>query len=334
MIYNYNDITNVHLEISSFCNAECPLCPRNFYGYPQNNGYQEHAMTLKEAQKIFTPNFLTQLKEIHINGNFGDIVMCPEAVDILTWFKRKNPDIKLAISTNGGARNKDFWISLAHLNCQISFCIDGLEDTHSIYRRNTVYESVIKNAETFIAAGGQAIWKFIVFEHNKHQIAQARLISEQMKFAKFETTDHGRNQGPVFNNKKQRVFYLGLTGSTDNRDFDSVYQDHYDNTKTLHDLPAPKAGPIRCQVQKQKSLYINSIGEVYPCCWLGFNPKTFGGTNYFKITNEQLLPLISENNALEYSIEHALTWFDRVADSWEKPTYQQGLLYTCNHTCA
>ena len=50
----YNDIKDVHLEISSLCNASCPWCPRTFWGYPYNGGYPEVNLTLDHAKKILT----------------------------------------------------------------------------------------------------------------------------------------------------------------------------------------------------------------------------------------------------------------------------------------
>lgn len=331
MIYNYKDIRGVHLEISSLCNAECPLCPRNFFSYPLNNGYKEHAMTIDEAKKIFPSEFVGRLDNLHINGNFGDLVMCPDAVDIVKWFRQNNPKMKISASTNGGARNVEFWQELAKLDCRIVFCLDGLKDTHSIYRRNTVFETVIKNAKTFISAGGRADWKFIVFDHNKHQINEARILSQQLGFVHFELVDHGRNQGPIFDHKKELVGYLGTQDHKKN--FDQVYSDYFVKT-TLDDLPAPKRNPIICKVKQDKSVYVNSLGEVYPCCWLGFNPKTFGKVSHFEITNSQIKSIISDNDALEHPLEHTIKWFDRVSESWNKKTYQEGLLFSCNHYCA
>jgi MoaA/NifB/PqqE/SkfB family radical SAM enzyme len=333
MIYDFKEIQHVHLEISSMCNAECPLCPRNFYGYPINNGYKEHAMTLQEAEKIFQPNFLLHLKSITINGNFGDIVMCPDAVKIISYFRQHNPSLTITISTNGGARNQQFWTDLAKLNCYVHFCLDGLEDTHSIYRRNTRYNIVIDNAKTFISAGGVASWKFIVFDHNHHQIEAARELSKQLKFAAFILVDNGRDQGPVFNAEKKLDFYLGKLPEHEVT-FEKHYAMYYNLLNSLDKLSPPKPNPVKCKVKEDKSIYVNSLGEVYPCCWLGFNPKTFGGTQHFKITNSQLRPLISDNDALNISLEHTIKWFDRVEDSWSKSTYQDGLLYTCNHVCA
>ena len=40
----FNDIRDGHLEISTICNAACPFCPRNFWGYPYNGGL--HCLTV------------------------------------------------------------------------------------------------------------------------------------------------------------------------------------------------------------------------------------------------------------------------------------------------
>ena len=85
MIYSVDQIQHLHLEISSLCNAACPLCPRNFWGYEYNAGYKEHNMTLAEAQKRFSIEFVKQLRHLVINGNFGDAVMNPDPVPIVNY---------------------------------------------------------------------------------------------------------------------------------------------------------------------------------------------------------------------------------------------------------
>jgi len=57
----FSEIKRVHLEISSLCNARCPLCPRNFRGYPYNDGYIERNLTLNDVKKIFPPNLYLNL---------------------------------------------------------------------------------------------------------------------------------------------------------------------------------------------------------------------------------------------------------------------------------
>jgi MoaA/NifB/PqqE/SkfB family radical SAM enzyme len=330
MIYNYKDICMLHLEVSSLCNAECPLCPRSFNGYPLNTDYIEHNMTLESCQKIFVPQFVQQLNKILLNGNFGDMVMNPETVDIIRYFRTVHPNVKIHISTNGGARSSKFWQDLAELDCEIAFCLDGLEDTHSLYRRNTLYSTVLRNAQTFIAAGGQAHWKMIRFDHNQHQIESARQLSQQLGFTYFNLVDDGRDTGPVFDREKKVTHILG--DYRDSLDFDTLLERQTRSVK-LNNFGAP-AKQIVCKVQKDKSIYVNSLGEVYPCCWLGFNPKTYGKDyQYLRHAGQQLQNLINDNDAEQVGLESAMTWFDQVSQSWDKFDYEQGQLLICNNTC-
>ena len=64
MLYAVEDIRQVHLEISSECNATCPQCPRNLCGYPHNDGYEEHSMTVAEAH----PALISFILSAQANG--------------------------------------------------------------------------------------------------------------------------------------------------------------------------------------------------------------------------------------------------------------------------
>lgn len=329
-IYQYQDIRQVHLELSSLCNAECPFCPRNLFGYPYNDGYTEKNLTLKEVKHIFQPEFLQQLKEILINGNFGDFVMNPESLDIIEYFQLHNPALLVTISTNGGARNADFWRKLADYNTQIHFCIEGLEDTHHLYRKNTLFSTVINNAKTYINAGGRAFWKMLIFDHNRHQIDQCRQLSNELGFKNFDSQNTGRNSGPVFN--KDGNFLYSIGNNTFGNDIQPLLDLKKHHVNELRNVVA-EVKPISCRVSKDKSIYISSTGEVYPCCFLGFQPTTFGHGNWVETANKQVAKLVKENSALEYSIEHCMQWFNSVADSWNISDFEQGRLLHCNDIC-
>lgn len=330
MIYSYDQIRHVHLEISSECNAACPQCPRNFHGFPMNHGYPERSMTLAEAQKIFDQDFIGQLHALLINGNFGDIVMCQEGADIVEYFRSHNSGLKIEISTNGGARGEDFWQRLALTGSHVFFCIDGLEDTHAIYRQNTSYRTILKNARTFIQAGGTAIWKFIVFDHNEHQIEQARLTALEMGFSNFVPVYGRRTHGPVFDRNKKMIFHLG-GDRPQTSDLDLMLSQAR-VVKGGEYLPK-KSAPIDCKVQKESSIYITSNGEVYPCCWLGHSPMTFNQIEPWITVNPQIAKLITRNNALQHDLKQCIGWFDQVANSWHRPDYTSGLLYQCVNVC-
>jgi len=325
----YHDIKHIHLEISSLCNARCPLCPRNFHGYPYNDGYIERNLTLQDVKHIFQPTFIKQLTGIMINGNFGDCVMNTETPDIIEYFKTHSPNIKIDVSTNGGARPKQFWQRLAELDVHVLFALDGLADTHSIYRQDTVYETVLKNAKTFIEAGGQATWKMIPFDHNQHQIEACQELSKQLGFSDFILTDQGRDTGVAVDKKGKVVNVLGKPKKIN---FEQLLQSKKTDEVVLEDLN-PVVKNITCEVKKSKSIYVTSTGEVYPCCYTGFYPRTYGHGQYYEVVNQQLRDIIKPNNALETSLQESITWFDSVEESWNKSNFKQGRLLICNDVC-
>lgn len=326
-MYNIDDIRHIHLEISSLCNARCPLCPRNFHGYPYNDGYEERNLTLADTKKIFSPKFLQHINEVNINGNFGDIVMNPQAVDIVRYFRQH--DIEIVISTNGGARKKDFWQDLAVLECKVLFCLDGLSDTHSIYRQDTVYETVLKNAQTFINAGGNAVWKMIPFDHNQHQIEDCQALSKELGFSDFVLTDQGRDTGVAVDKKGNVVNVIGKPKVIN---FDQLLESKKTDEILLEDLN-PVVKSITCEVKKNKSIYVTSIGEVYPCCYTGFYPRTYGHGQYYQVVNKQLNNIIKPNNALERPLEECIGWFNDIEKSWNIDKFEDGRLVVCNDVC-
>lgn len=327
-----DSVRDVHLEISSLCNASCPWCPRTFWGYPFNNGYPELNLTLDNVKTIFSTDFLKQLTSININGNFGDIVMNPDGADIVEYFRHYNTDLIINISTNGGARNADFWTKLAKANAHVLFALDGLENTHHLYRQNTLFGTVIKNAKTFIQAGGKATWKMIKFKHNLHQVDECRLLSKTIGFANFNLIDQGRDIAPVFDRNGNLTHTLGDYAGE--REFKILFHKKVNDIVLLEDIVDNRIpAPIDCEVKKQRSIYIAANGDVSPCCYTGFYPQTYGAGQYHQAANAQLQSLIEKNNALTYTLAECIEWFSEVEKSWSIPTFEAGRLVICNDVC-
>ena len=327
----YTDIRDVHLELSTLCNARCPLCPRNFHGYPYNNGYPELNMTLESAKKIFTHDFLLQLTTMRINGNYGDMIMNPETPDIVDYFTQTNPKLKITISTNGSAQKSTFWTRLANPQVTVLFALDGLEDTHNLYRQNTSWTNIIKNATTFIQAGGIAVWKMIKFDHNLHQVEACKQLATQLGFTKFEQIDHGRDTGPVFDENGQLTHILG--NYTGIKKFPLLFLKVRTDRVLIEDLGHTPKSCVNCETQTRKSIYIAANGDVSPCCYTGFYPKTYGKGGFFEAVNRQLTPLIHTNNALGHSIEECIQWFSNISNKWDIKTFEDGRLLACDWNC-
>ncbi len=328
-MFKYNEISSVHLEISTRCNAACPECPRNFRGVDVIDSYPICDMSLDQAKKIFPPLFLKQLNHILINGNYGDFITARDGLEIVEYFKSQNPSLQVEISTNASGR-PNIWSRLGELNTKVYFRLDGLEDTHHLYRQYTDFNLILDNACKFIEAGGHAVWAFIPFSHNQHQIDQAMQLSSQLGFKEFQIVDAGRNIGPVFSRDKKYSHSLGnYTGS---KSFDELLEFHryYVNNPAITILETEHVSKkINCHAKKQKQIYVTANGEVYPCCWLGFYPMQQTGNP----SNLQLRPIIKNNNALENGIENAIEWFSKIEETWTIESIAQGKIYTCNETC-
>ena len=337
---DYKSIRSVHLEISTRCNAACPLCPRNTAGYDEDLAYPVHSMTLEEAKRIFVPKFLRQLDKILINGNFGDFVTAQDNVKILQYFYICNPDLRVSISTNASTKSK-IWTELAKFpNLEVGFDIDGLEDTHKLYRKNTDWNTVLTNAKTFIGAGGHAVWRMIRFDHNQHQIDACRQLSKELAFKRFDLLEDGRTDGPVYDRHGNYSYKIG-------NDPNFVDVEYPKDAKTWREWTLISERPenriefykkadikqsVSCYAKQNKEIYITATGEVYPCCWLGFYPK-LEFQHPWQRDNMFLKDMALNNNALDVSIEQAIAWFNSVEESWNKKAYHEGRLFKCDEQC-
>jgi sulfatase maturation enzyme AslB (radical SAM superfamily) len=335
-----DDIRSLHIELTTKCNARCPMCVRNVKGYPYNAGYPETEISLADYKKILPVTFLSQIKNVNFNGGYGDFGIAQDAKEILRYTSMHVNDI--IISTNASMRDEKWWSSLAETNVKIQFAIDGLEDTHSIYRIQTNYDKIIRNAMAFIDAGGHAIWKMIKFKHNEHQIDEAHQLSKVLGFKDFELIDHGRDQSAVFNRNGDFAYWIGETNH-DNTPI-SIFEESFNaknNIKRNVETPviateiksfieakvyADSTATINCVVHKQHNqIYIAADCSIYPCCFTGNYPHTMQHPG-----NKQLKQIVKENNALIYSISHCIEWFDELYKSWDSPIKQDICILSCS----
>ena len=69
---------------------------------------------------------------------------------------------------------------------RIEFAIDGLEDTNHIYRVNSKWNSIVNGIKTLRENWqGEMMWRYVIFEHNYHQVLKAEKFAEELGFDKF-----------------------------------------------------------------------------------------------------------------------------------------------------
>ena len=325
-----SEIRRVHVELTTRCNARCPMCMRNYRGMDYNSGYPDTELTLTQFQHIIDP-VIHQLTHANFNGNLGDFASAQDALEIVEYLVAHN--IIININTNGSLRNNDWWRRLARPGVTIGFALDGLADTHALYRQDTDWNRIIAHAQAFITAGGRAVWRFVPFDHNKHQENQCQQLAKDMGFVKFENIYDGRDSGPVFSRTGEYSHSIGTdSGPADHvPQIKDLVQSHItwfdQRTVQSHkDVPDLK---LRCQHKIKQEIYITADGSVYPCCYLGFYPDTMHHPG-----NSQTKQLVRENNALEYELAHCLDWFDSVEQTWARDSIADGRLYQCVNSCS
>ncbi|WP_293128738.1 tetratricopeptide repeat protein [Microcoleus sp. bin38.metabat.b11b12b14.051] len=183
MYLKYEDIRRVSVEITSRCNAACPQCPRT--GNPILPAAE---LKIADIERIFPKEFCSQLDLVYMCGNYGDAMTSNTTIPAIEYWHRMGVP-QICLYTNGSGRNPDWWRTLAQTmtgeHDSVTFSIDGLADTNSIYRQNTNWDRIMESVNAFIQAGGKAVWHYLIFEHNQHQVEAARDLAKQLGFIDF-----------------------------------------------------------------------------------------------------------------------------------------------------
>lgn len=341
MLYTYPDIKVVHLEMTTRCNAACPMCPRNMQGSGVNPNMPVAELSLSDIKTIFQPDFVGRLKRMYMCGNYGDALVAKDTLETFQYFREHNAKMNLLLVTNGSGRTPDWWKALAKTVDQVTFSIDGLEDTNHLYRRQTDWKKIMAATTAFIEAGGKANWEFLVFKHNEHQVEEARALSQKMGFQKFthKATDRFWSAGRVVESAEVldaagKVEYLLEAPSPENRNkavaaIDQATQGQKDYQSYLEQTE------IDCKVMKDQQIYVNAEGVTLPCCWTGKlyeRHQPPGKSRLWQLINK--LPLGKESlNAKTQGLRSIIDgpFFQTIVpESWQKGPQR---FTVCARTC-
>jgi len=189
--WNINELRQIHVELTNGCNAACPLCVRFYNNSPNIRPDLEIGqITLTKFKNYFPPKILQNCHLMMFCGVHGDPGVARDLLEICQYISDSSSNINLTINTNGGMRKPEWWAELGkifnnHPRWQLTFSIDGLEDTNHLYRRNVKWNSLIQNVKAFIDSGGYAKWDYLIFKHNEHQLDQAKQLSVELGFKEF-----------------------------------------------------------------------------------------------------------------------------------------------------
>jgi MoaA/NifB/PqqE/SkfB family radical SAM enzyme len=296
-----DEVKQVQVGLTTRCNSHCRFCFReellrkhgekmHFYHKPADLPFEAYKNLFKD----------TNLTDIQMCGNKGDAIFHPEFNKILDY--TIDQGVFISIATNGSNFGEKWWRELGgRMKGEVTFAIDGFEDTHGIYR-GTSFNKVYNNMLAYIDGGGQARWQFIVFKHNEHQVEEARQRAKDIGCFKFIKVisrfyDDVMQRPDMAKNTKREIFH------------------NFDEYPKLRELVF---GKLKCDWIRMKRVYVSSRGFTYPCCYTCCHMNawhTHPSVLYFKNNIKQPEYNI-KNNTLPNIIK--LPWFTHIYDNIDK----------------
>ena len=247
--------TWLHLEPTTRCNAWCPSCPRN------NNGYGLSNFIIEDLEPRRLEEVLDeyQFDTVQMCGNYGDPCAAKNIDDQLEIIHSTKSIKRLQVHTNGSLRKPEWWASLPKLfehleQFDVIFAIDGLKESHELYRQGTNWDKVIKNAKSFINSGGSAVWQFIPFEHNEKEIMKCMKMSQELKFTRFEFVKNARYEDNNYHYQTGKE--ISINPWSHNKKFNKLLGE---KTEVKFE---------NCFHLSKPSLFLSASGNVTPCCYL------------------------------------------------------------------
>ena len=243
-----------HIEPTSKCILECPLCDRTWF-YKKFKKRLTHDIDIDHLI-----NFLKgSSPEVLMCGNNGDPIYHNKFHELCSGLK--NIDSKITITTNGSGKKKDWWEKLCSIlteNDSIEFSIDGLEDTNHLYRKNAKWKTIMDAIEVVTNHNIDTTWKFIVFKHNQHQIEDAKNYSKELGIKNFRLI------------KSDRWWDTEEELMPNDKYVDQIY---HEQIKVTSGKDMKVAIRQQCMSKQDgepdTELYIDSSGDFYPCCKIG-----------------------------------------------------------------
>lgn len=352
-------VRHLHIEPTTRCNAACPMCARNDSG-----GLAPGLPTLDLDVALLRTRLLDDgvpsLAAVDLCGAYGDPALHADLLGLVAVLREHSPDVAISVFTNGGVRSTFWWSRLADglgPRGRVVFAIDGLRDTLGTYRRNVSYDKVVANASAFIVAGGRAEWDFLVFQHNEHQVGQAREQAETLGFARFNLKHSARfvkvlyeyvpevrvgatvDRFPICGPDGSVVGWLGPP-STPHRNAAADGLGEQILAAGSHDA-AWNATTISCKVLQNRSVFLSAGGLVFPCCWTYVQATVPLRGDATATSERQMRELIAEQGG-ESSLDlhrHSLgevvsgDVFTAIETSWSAPSTDDGKLRVCSRVC-
>lgn len=316
-------VNNLQVDLTSYCNARCGACVRNVDGDEVKQELVLEHFDMEVWTRLCSEDTRGwYIVELSLNGNWGDPMMHPKMVEMLEIYCAYHPETALYIHTNGAMRTEKFWNSLGKIcrkftNHAVKFAVDGMSDTHSLYRRKTEWEKIIRNSKAFIAGGGRACYTMTLFEHNKHQIKEVENLAYENGCVQFALRhSHGDHMNIVTVDGNYEI-----NGHYDIEEYQINWDDRQD--RPISDLRdrnvflettdeiMDNQKDHKCPWYSDRKIQIDPWGTVWPCCHLSLYGVPIENHDLNLMVDDSFFEAREENDLKKYSLSEVLNneWF-------------------------
>ena len=156
----------IHWEVSSACQASCPVCLRR--GVEGRLGsFEQRYTTLQEFTNAI--GHIRGIGSFTFCGNIGDPMTNPDMFKIARCAKFTQDLATVRINTNGGIGKTEQYAELGALGVHMVFGLDGVGPVNNLYRAGVDWSAVERNVKAFTDnkhATSRAVVQFLVFDQN------------------------------------------------------------------------------------------------------------------------------------------------------------------------
>lgn len=249
MKLNYKNIEIIELDLTTMCNARCPLCFRSSQLFPEKfkTQFWRSPIQIVEQLKMFP-----RLTTVYLIGQMSEPTTHPEFIDLVKTLK--NMKLKIKICSNGDLHDNEYWKTLGKLlndDDQVWFTLCGTtQKMHEHYRVGTQLSRILEHAECLRSARKVDGARALLFEYNKDDIHSDEMKRILQNFSRYE------------------IITTSFQPENTDKDFFPIRKDMlaYKKINALaNQMMKAKSSQIECQSIYERQIQIDPFGGIWPC---------------------------------------------------------------------
>lgn len=197
----------IKIEVSGACQLRCPGCVQ---GASKSGRHNARAMISLEGVNLIVDQLTDALMGVNLCF-LGEPMLNPDLPAIIAYCNKRNIGTVFPTNLSVKLSREDIENIVSSGLDKLVVCIDGVtQEVYQVYRKGGILRLVLENASALIAAKRRLRsrnplmeFKFILFDHNREQMDEARKLASTMGFDRFSVVRD--NASPVTSETLKRV---------------------------------------------------------------------------------------------------------------------------------